>query len=83
MRTLTLKVQNKEGLLSFLLRRFSARRNIPCAAESLLFFIEFRQKRTLKSRIKLNFSAAENPANQSYCSLCVPRDQNNSTDDSV
>ena len=40
--------------------------------ESLLFFIEFRQKRTLKSRIKFNFSAAENSANQSYCSLCVP-----------
>ena len=28
-------------------------------------------------RIKFNFSAAENSANQSYCSFCVPRDQNN------
>ena len=60
------------------LSRFSTRWNIPRAAESLLFFIEFRQKRTLKSQIKFNFSAAENSANQSYCSLCVPRDQNNS-----
>ena len=62
----------------YLLNRFSTRRNIPRAAESLLFFIEFCQIRTLKSRIKFNFSAAENSANQSYCSLCVPRDQNNS-----
>ena len=31
------------------------------------FFIEFRQKRTL-----------ETSENQSYCSLCVPHDQNNS-----
>ena len=60
------------------LSRFSTRRNIPRAAESLLFFIEFRQKRTLKSRIKFNFSAAENSENQSYFSLCLSRDQNNS-----
>ena len=42
------------------------------------FSSEFRQKRTMKSRIKFNFSAAENSTNQSYCSLCVPRDHNNS-----
>ena len=64
--------------ITLILSRFSTRRNIPRAAENLLFFIEFRQVRTLKSRIKFNFSAAENSANQSYCSLCVPRDQNNS-----
>ena len=51
---------------------------LQCTPVSKLFFIEFRQKRTLKSQIKFNFSAAENSANQSYCSLCVPRDQNNS-----
>ena len=51
---------------------YSARKEKP------IVIIEFRQKRTLKSRIKFNFSAAENFANQSYCSLCVPRDQNNS-----
>ena len=52
------------------LSRFSTRRNILRAAKNLLFFIEFPQKRTLKIRIKFNFSDAE--------SLCVPRDQNNS-----
>ena len=52
-------------------RRFGGR-DIPRPAESLLFFIEFRQKRTLKSRNKFNFLAAENSGNQSYCSLCVP-----------
>ena len=57
---------------------FPLRRNAPRAAESLLFFTEFHQKRTLKSRINFNFSAAEHSANQSYCSLCVQRDQNNS-----
>ena len=79
------KVRKKFSHFNFkTLSRFSTRRNIPRTAESLMFFIEFRQKHTLKSRIKFNFPAAENSANQSYCSLCVPHDQNNSrTDDSV
>ena len=63
-----LLVDRGHGLKS----RFSTRRNIPRPVESLLFFIEFHQKRTLKSRNKFNFLAAENSGNQPYCSLCVP-----------
>ena len=43
----------------------------------------FWKKCTLKSRIKFNFFATENSTNQSYCSLCVPRDQNNSRSPTV
>ena len=41
----------------YVLSRFSTRRNILRAAENLLFFIEYRQKRTLKSRIKFSGSS--------------------------
>ena len=43
-----------------------------------IVFHRIPPKAYLKSQIKFNFSAAKNSANQSYCPLCVPRDQNNS-----